>query len=157
MIASDLTSEMLLEAEKLSQKKDISNITFEEFDVHSIPHEDNKFDLVMSRIAPHHFYDINLAISEMVRVTKPSGQIFIEDTVSPNNKTASDLFNKIETLRDPSHKRDLSKIEWKEVLINSGCEILFVTKREKEWPLKWWTERMSTPKSNVTNSKIIQI
>lgn len=149
VIASDITSQMLNEAAKLAKEKSIENIEFVEFDVHSIPYEENKFDLVMSRIAPHHFYDISLAISEMVRVTKPDGFIFIEDTVSPNNIAAGDLFNKIEILRDPSHKNDLTKEEWTNYFLQSNCEVVKLDKRKKEWPLKWWTERMSTPLKNV--------
>ncbi|MFV2014780.1 MAG: class I SAM-dependent methyltransferase [Candidatus Heimdallarchaeota archaeon] len=155
VIASDITPQMLNETAKLAEDKKISNISFEEIDVHSIPYEDNKFDLVTSRIAPHHFYDISLAISEMIRVTKPGGFVFIEDTVAPENVIAGKLFNKIEILRDPSHKNDLSESEWKNIFTSNDCEIVSITKREKEWPLKWWTERMSTPSNNV--EKIIHL
>lgn len=149
VIASDITPQMLHEAAILAKDKSIHNIEFEEFDVHSIPYVKNKFDLVMSRIAPHHFYDISLAISEMVRVTKPGGYIFIEDTVSPTKKDAGDLFNKIEILRDPSHKKDLTEDEWKKIFLQNNCEIIQQDTRQKEWPLKWWTERMSTPLEKV--------
>lgn len=149
IVASDLTKEMLIQAKKIAIDKNIQNMEFEEFDVHNIPHQDNKFHLTTSRIAPHHFHDITKAISEMIRVTKQGGYIFIEDTVSPDSKEGSDLFNHIEILRDPSHIKDLSEKEWVQKFVTQGCEIICVTKRDKEWPLKWWTERMSTPKNNV--------
>jgi ubiquinone/menaquinone biosynthesis C-methylase UbiE len=46
VVASDLTQKMLIQAEKLAIEKKIHNMEFEEFDVHNIPHQDNKFDLV---------------------------------------------------------------------------------------------------------------
>ncbi|MHA2028871.1 MAG: hypothetical protein ACW99Q_05730 [Candidatus Kariarchaeaceae archaeon] len=91
----------------------------------------------------------------MIRVTKPHGYIFIEDTVAPNTEEADILFNRIEILRDSSHKKDLSKNEWIQIFETQGCEIISVHKRHKEWPLKWWTDRMSTPKDNVI--KIIKL
>ncbi len=85
----------------------------------------------------------------MIRVTRSEGYIFIEDTVSPDSKEGDELFNSIEILRDPSHIKDLSEKEWVQKFESQGCEIISVTKRNKEWPLKWWTERMSTPKKNT--------
>ncbi len=55
VVASDLTKEMLIQAKKIALNKSIQNIEFEEFDVHNIPHQDNKFHLTSSRIAPPSF------------------------------------------------------------------------------------------------------
>jgi hypothetical protein len=81
----------------------------------------------------------------MSRVTKRGGYVFIQDTLAPEDPEASLFFNKIEKLRDPSHVRDLSESEWITLLEKIGLKVLKTDKKEKIWPLKWWTERMSTP------------
>lgn len=149
VVASDLTNEML-EAVKLQiTKKGVTNVAIKSEDVHNLSFKDEAFDLVGSRIAPHHFYDINQAMLEMKRVTKKGGFIFIEDTLAPENPDARIFFNEIETLRDPSHVRDLSESEWMSLFSNAGLTLLKHTKRQKEWLFKSWTERMSTPEPIV--------
>ncbi|MHA2250098.1 MAG: class I SAM-dependent methyltransferase [Candidatus Kariarchaeaceae archaeon] len=141
----DITPNMLKQAEKVAKERDILNFTIKELDVHDIPYDNESFDLVTSRIAPHHFHNIKKAISEMVRVLKKDGFLFIQDTISPEDNEAEDFINHIEKLRDPSHVRTQSVSGWKRLLENNNCEVLKVEKKLKEWPLKWWMDRMSTP------------
>jgi len=155
VIASDITPEMLEETRKQIQQHGVTNLTTEEIDVHHIPYPDNSFDLVTSRIAPHHFLHIEDAIREMERVCKIGGYIFIEDTVAPDNERAAAYFNEIERLRDPSHIRDLSGREWTTLLSSHRCELVSQTSRSKSWPLRWWTDRMSTSSENI--AKILRI
>jgi arsenite methyltransferase len=51
-------------------------------DVQSMPFATNTFDIVMTSLMMHHVPDINKALSEMVRVTKPGGTIIIADVNS---------------------------------------------------------------------------
>ena len=44
-----------------------------------LPFADGSFDVVVSRIAPHHFDDIGAAVAEMARVS--NGLVVIEDTL----------------------------------------------------------------------------
>jgi ubiquinone/menaquinone biosynthesis C-methylase UbiE len=149
VLATDITEKMLVEGKKTLTKKNIKNIDLEIADVHNLQYENDKFDLTVVRIAPHHFNDIEKAIQEMVRVTKANGYIFVEDTVAPSNKEASIFLNHIEKLRDPSHIRDLSKSEWVEYFRRNSCEVLTVEIRAKKWPLTWWTDQMKTSEENV--------
>ena len=50
---------------------------FQIADVHELPFSGGEFDIVVSRFAPHHFYDIK-ALQEM-RVLKPNGLLYILD------------------------------------------------------------------------------
>src|SRR5262245_6804253 len=61
VIGFDLTPEMLAEADKLRAARGVSNVSFREGDVHSLPFPNASFDLVTSRRAPHHFSNIKLA------------------------------------------------------------------------------------------------
>src|SRR3954467_5733535 len=44
-----------------------------------LPFADGAFDLVVSRIAPHHFEDVAAAVAEMARVA--NGLVVVEDTL----------------------------------------------------------------------------
>lgn len=147
--AIDITQGMLEEAEKEIEKRGIKNISTKLMDVHEMEYPDNYFDLTCSRIAPHHFHDIDTAIVEMVRITKSRGSIFIQDTISPEDANASIFFNKIEKLRDRSHVKDLSPSEWKSKFEINNCRLIRFDMKPKNWQLKRWTERMSTPRQRV--------
>ena len=60
-----------------------------------LPFADSSFDLVVTRIAPHHFEDIALAVAEMARVTRE--QLIVEDTLY-----VSEAVEEAERLRDPT-------------------------------------------------------
>ena len=63
-----------------------------------IPFDDGAFDVVVSRIAPHHFEDIGAAIAEMERVS--NRLVVIEDTLY-----SSERHEEAERVRDPTHVR----------------------------------------------------
>ena len=151
--ATDLTEQMLDQVNKQAKEKKINNLETKLEDVHNLSFESETFDLVCSRIAPHHFHNIGKALKEMSRVTKKGGYIFIQDTLAPENPEAKEFFNRVEKLRDPSHVHDLSESEWIDLFRNTRLKIIKQAKNEKSWPLKWWTERMSTPPEVVAEIK----
>jgi ubiquinone/menaquinone biosynthesis C-methylase UbiE len=63
-----------------------------------IPFADGSFDLVVTRIAPHHFDDVAAAMAEIVRVSR--NLVVVEDTLF-----ASEEVEEAERLRDPTHVR----------------------------------------------------
>ncbi|MCY3410600.1 MAG: methyltransferase domain-containing protein [Candidatus Heimdallarchaeota archaeon] len=146
--ATDITSEMLNQVKKRKEKELVDNISTLQVNVHQIPFDDDTFDLTTSRIAPHHFYDISLAIEEMVRVTRVGGYIFIQDTLSPEDQDSAIYLNKIEKLRDPSHIWDLSPSQWVEKFRENECELEYKHITKKVWKIREWLDRMSTPKEN---------
>jgi ubiquinone/menaquinone biosynthesis C-methylase UbiE len=99
-----------------------------------LPFADGSFDVVVSRIAPHHFEDLAAAIAEMERVA--SRLVVIEDTLF-----SSERHEEAEKLRDPSHVRNYTEEEWRRVLEQSGLEIEQVERFEKVHPLEDWLAR----------------
>ena len=69
-----------------------------------LPFADGSFDVVVSRIAPHHFTDIRAAVQEMARVS--NRLVVIEDTLF-----SSERHEEAERLRDPSHVRNYTEDE----------------------------------------------
>jgi SAM-dependent methyltransferase len=99
-----------------------------------IPFEDGSFDVVVSRIAPHHFEDIRAAAAEMERVS--NRLVVIEDTLF-----SSEPHEEAEKLRDPTHLRNYTEDEWRDFLTGAGLEIEQVECFEKEHPLEEWLAR----------------
>jgi SAM-dependent methyltransferase len=99
-----------------------------------IPFEDGAFDVVVSRIAPHHFGDVRAAVAEMERVS--NRLVVIEDTLY-----SSDRHEQAENLRDPTHVRNYTEDEWRGLLTDAGLEVEQVECFEKEHPLEDWLAR----------------
>jgi SAM-dependent methyltransferase len=103
-----------------------------------LPFADGAFDLVVSRIAPHHFDDIAAAVAEMARVSRDL--VVIEDTLY-----VSEQVEEAEKLRDPTHVRSYSEQEWRSFLEAAGLEVDAVEQFEKRHPLDAWLDRSATP------------
>jgi SAM-dependent methyltransferase len=99
-----------------------------------IPFEDGSFDVVVSRIAPHHFGDIRAAVAEMARVS--NRLVVIEDTLF-----SSERHEAAERLRDPTHVRNYTEDEWRGFLREAGLEVEQVESFEKTHPLEDWLAR----------------
>jgi SAM-dependent methyltransferase len=99
-----------------------------------IPFDDGAFDVVVTRIAPHHFEDIGAAVAELERVS--NRLVVIEDTLY-----SSERHEQAERLRDPTHVRNYTEDEWRGFLTEAGLEVEQVECFEKEHPLDDWLAR----------------
>ena len=99
-----------------------------------LPFEDGSFDVVVSRIAPHHFVDLEKAVAEMARVS--NRLVVIEDTLY-----SSERHEEAERLRDPTHVRSYSEREWRASLEAAGLEVEQVELLEVVHPLDDWLAR----------------
>jgi SAM-dependent methyltransferase len=99
-----------------------------------LPFADGSFDVVVTRIAPHHFADIGKAVGEMARVSNRA--VVVEDTLYTSEEVEA-----AEKLRDPTHVRNLSEDEWRELLESAGLELERVEFFAKEHPLDDWLAR----------------
>lgn len=99
-----------------------------------LPFAEGSFDVVVSRIAPHHFSDVRAAVAEMERVS--NRLVVIEDTLF-----SSDRHEEAETLRDPTHVRNYTEDEWRDFLTEAGLEVEQAERFEKTHPLEAWLAR----------------
>jgi ubiquinone/menaquinone biosynthesis C-methylase UbiE len=72
-------------------------------DATAMPFADAQFDLIVSRVAVHHFGDPLAVFREMRRVGTPEARLAIIDMVDGGHR-----HNELERLRDPSHTAALS-------------------------------------------------
>jgi SAM-dependent methyltransferase len=103
-----------------------------------LPFADGAFDLVVTRIAPHHFEDVAAAVAEMARVS--SDLVLVEDTLY-----VSEDVEAAEKLRDPTHVRSYTEGEWRGMLEAAGLDVEAVERFEKRHPLEQWLDRSGTP------------
>ena len=81
-----------------------------------LPFADGSFDLVVTRIAPHHFADVQAAVDEMARV---SGNLVLV----VDNLYRDDIVEEAERLRDPTHVRNYGEEDWRELFERAGLDV----------------------------------
>lgn len=99
-----------------------------------LPFANRSFDVVVSRIAPHHFGDIAASVREIARVARRL--VVIEDTLY-----SSDRHEEAERIRDPSHVRNYTEDEWRGFLTGAGLNVELAERFEKRHPLEDWLAR----------------
>lgn len=107
-----------------------------------LPFADRSFDLVVTRIAPHHFTDIALAVAELARVAREL--LIVEDTLY-----RSERVEEAERLRDPTHVSSYSEHEWRAFLEAAGLVIEQVELVEKRHELEQWLARTDTGQADA--------
>jgi len=121
VIASDFTLEMLLEAREALEGGGKTELALADAD--RLAFADNSFDAVTCRVSIHHFANPQLAIGEMARVCKPDGRVVIMDVVSSEDKSKSDLHNKMGKLRDSSEVRQWQRSEIERMVKETGLTV----------------------------------
>ena len=139
----DMTTSMLAIGKDEAEKQRLWNIDFVQGDAEKLPFSDSSFDIVISRLAFHHFSDPNRCFSEMARVLKTSGKLVIIDMEAAEELLRS-TEDEIETLRDPSHVCNLSKKEFTEMFRDHHLTITTVDCTEIPVSLSAWLALTNT-------------
>ncbi len=135
LVGLDITREMLRLARKASVEKGIPNIYWVRGDVISLPFPDERFDMVCSRRAPHHFPDLEAALKEMGRVLKEGGRLVVDDRSVPEDGEVDRTMNLLDRLHDPSHVREYGMREWEGALRTVGMKVEKVHQYRRHLPL----------------------
>jgi SAM-dependent methyltransferase len=99
-----------------------------------LPFADGSFDVVVSRIAAHHFADIRAALIEMARVSRDL--VLVVD-----NLYRGEAVEEAERLRDPTHVRTCGDEEWRELFEQAGLQVEAVKLLETEIDIEAWLAR----------------
>jgi SAM-dependent methyltransferase len=103
-----------------------------------LPFADLSFDVVVCRIAAHHFSDVRVAVVEMARVSRRL--LVIDDTLFDTERV-----EEAHRLRDPTHVRCYSEGEWRGFVSAVGFEAeevkVFAARRVALEP---WLDRVAT-------------
>jgi SAM-dependent methyltransferase len=106
-----------------------------------IPFADSSFDVVACRVAAHHFEDPAGALKEMARVSR--NLVLLSD-----NLFVGEAGEKADKLRDPTHVRNYSEDEWREMFKDAGLEIEAYELEDKRIDFEAWLARSGTPEAD---------
>ena len=110
----DLTQAMLEEGKRLAKQEKIENISFVAGNAEQLPYENDTFDLIITRLSLHHFLEPEKPFQEMKRVLKTGGKLIIWD-MEATTEELREVNDQIETMRDASHTKTLSKSEFEKL------------------------------------------
>jgi ubiquinone/menaquinone biosynthesis C-methylase UbiE len=114
----------------------------------ALPLPDGEFDLTASRLAPHHFTDVNAGLREMARVTKIGGRVAVIDMEGHPNAVYDDFNHRLELLHDSTHVRSYTAARWRDIFEQAGLVIEALesglTERPAGVPVKRWCEIASS-------------
>lgn len=149
VVASDISVRMLEHARRLVAEEGFQ-IDARQFPAEEIPFEAATFELVASRVAPHHFSSPARFVSEAARVLKPGGWLLVIDGSVPDGDPETEAWlHRVEKLRDPTHGRFLSRAAWEGLVQGCGLQIERSELRPMKQPdLKWYFETAATPEEN---------
>jgi ubiquinone/menaquinone biosynthesis C-methylase UbiE len=145
VVALDTTPEMLQTARQEIERAQIANITLQEGQAEHLLFPQDSFDLVVSRLALHHFVSPEVQLGEMCRVCKPGHMVCIIDLLSPSQKTLIEPYNRLERMRDPSHTRALTRDELVDMIRHAGLQLCFEDMRDIEVDVERWLRMTHTP------------
>ena len=140
----DMTPAMLAVGQAEAEKAHLNNMTFLQGDAAELPFPAERFSIVLSRLAFHHFPDVNLPFAEMVRVLKPGGKLVLIDMAAPG-ETLRSRKDDIERLRDPSHIRCLTQTEMCALYRDAGLNIPCCDMVSMPTKLQNWLDHTATP------------
>ncbi|HEY0947413.1 MAG TPA: class I SAM-dependent methyltransferase [Opitutaceae bacterium] len=147
--AGDIAPRMLENAQRLARDAGYE-IDTRLFPAEEIPFGAGAFDLVTARVAPHHFSSPSRFVAEAARVLKPGGHFLLIDGSVPDHDAETEAWlHRVETWRDPSHGRFLSRAAWEQLARDHGLTVL----RSELTPLKqpdlqWYFETAATSPAN---------
>ncbi|MGA7386358.1 MAG: methyltransferase domain-containing protein [Pseudolabrys sp.] len=156
MWATDITQEMLDLVRAEAQKRGLSNIRVAYAKAEALPFEDESFDLVTCRIAPHHFDSIPEFLAEVRRVLRPQSLFALVDNVVPQG-SVGDYINAFERFRDPSHLRAWTMDEWRAALMKHGLAITHEEQLYKKMEFKSWASRHDDTMQALLRAMLAQV
>jgi ubiquinone/menaquinone biosynthesis C-methylase UbiE len=129
VVAVDLVPELLEEGRRRAER--FPNVSFVEGDSTSLPFELGAFDLAGSLRTLHHIARPELAVAELVRVTRPGGRVLVIDQIAPIDPAAATQLNLFEQARDPSTSRVLAEVDLRGLFESNGL-VLVRSEQERE-------------------------
>src|SRR5262245_14047887 len=149
VVATDLTPDMLATAERFIRGQGATNVRFERADAEELPFPDASFDVVTTRIAPHHFPHPKRYVEQVARVLRPGGRFLLDDNMPPEDAELDAFMNRFDQWRDPSHVRAYPVSTWRAWIEGAGLAVEHVEPltRKHIGSFDEWTARIRMPEA----------
>jgi ubiquinone/menaquinone biosynthesis C-methylase UbiE len=109
-----------------------------------LPFADSTYDVVACRVAAHHFEDVEKAMHEMARVSR-------DRVIVVDNLFLDDRAEQADRVRDPSHVRNYSEREWRELFGSAGLRVEELRRLPKPIEVEPWLERAGTSAADAAH------
>jgi ubiquinone/menaquinone biosynthesis C-methylase UbiE len=133
IVGVDAAPNMLRQFEKLAGERGVKVEAVQAF-AGEIPLPEGSFDAVVSRLAPHHFPEVDEAVREMARLTRPGGIVAVIDLEGNEDPVLDELNHEIEVLHDPSHVRSYTAARWRQFFTTNGLAVETLEPGQTELP-----------------------
>jgi ubiquinone/menaquinone biosynthesis C-methylase UbiE len=148
VVGLDVASAMLDQARTRAEAERVRNVEFVSGSAEELPFPEEQFSLVVSRHAPHHFHHLDKFLREVRRVSKPGGRLVVADQISPSAQVA-EWVDRWEQTRDPSHFRQRTITEWRELTEAAGLSWMQDQLVVYELPFDWWVKQAGCEEKTV--------
>jgi ubiquinone/menaquinone biosynthesis C-methylase UbiE len=122
VVGVDIVPELLDQARKRAER--FPNVSFVEGDSTKLPFDYGSFDLTGTLRTLHHIPRPELAVAELVRITRPRGRVLVVDQIAPVDPPAAAELNRFERARDPSHTRALADVDLRGLFESNGLVLI---------------------------------
>lgn len=112
VVGVDLARGMLEEARRADDDGKAPALEGVQGHAGALPLASGVADLVVNRIAAHHYRDLDGAVAEMARVLDGDGVLLVVDNVGPGDPEVAAFLHALESRRDPTHVRSRSPSRW---------------------------------------------
>ena len=144
IVAVDPAPKMLAEVRRLAGERGVAGVETIEAFAEDVPLDDEAFDVVVCRVAAHHFENVTKAVQEMARLARVGGHVAVIDMEGDEDPDLDELNHDIEVLHDPTHVRSYTARQWQEWFADCGLEVEACEGRQREFPaglsVKRWCE-----------------
>lgn len=123
VIGLDIAVQTLKKNKEKASLLQQNNLDFLSYDGINFPFDDNIFDCVVTRYALHHFPDIDHTFSEISRVLKTEGSLFISDP-TPNEIDGVRFVDTFMQMKDDGHVRFYLKSEFVDLAGKYGLRLI---------------------------------
>lgn len=123
VVGLDIAVRTLEQNRKKASMMRLSNLNFVDYDGINFPFEDGTFNYVVTRYALHHFPDIEKTFTEINRVLKRGGVLFVSDP-TPNEVDNIRFVDTFMQMKDDGHIRFYLKSEFVELTGKHGFQLV---------------------------------
>ncbi len=155
----DTTEAMLNIGRTEAQKAGLTNMHFVDGLVEDIPFAKETFDIVLSRLAFHHFAGIEKPFAEMARVLKTGGKLVVID-MEAAEEALREREDELERLRDFSHVKNRSAAEFLALYEKHGFTVIKEESTKISVSLDAWldlTKTAETERQIITKALLEEI
>lgn len=152
-VGADATPGMLEGARTLLARGGITNALLVVTVAEELPFIDGSFDVVVSRLAAHHFVDAGAAFREVHRVLRPGGRFVLSDNYAPDDETLDRFINTLEKVRDATHVRSHTIGGWRDLIEQSGFDVSDESRGTIRIETQGWLARARTPSAEAARAR----